>query len=627
MITVTLNRTEFEYDIHSLIKAFFPKEDVELYYTKEAHADEKNVACTNHSAEQEEAGSSHFSIDYADDRISIAWDDAPDGPARRTFAVDFSNRTETKNALKEHLYRLLEEETGQPLPWGTLTGIRPTKIPMQMLDAGKTKEEIASYMKQTYLASDEKINLSIAIAERERALLSRLDYKNGYSLYIGIPFCPSTCLYCSFTSYPLTAWKTQVDAYLDALEKELDYVAAKNYHRKLNSIYIGGGTPTTLEPYQLDRLIRKIRCSFDLGDCLEFTVEAGRPDSITEEKLLVLRKNGISRISINPQTMKQKTLDLIGRHHTVEQTIESFRMARKLGFDNINMDLIMGLPEEDLSDVRNTMEILKELDPDNITIHSLAIKRAARLNIFKDRYESMMMVNTQEHMDLCAEYCHQMGLSPYYLYRQKGMAGNMENVGYAKPGKAGVYNVLIMEERQTIVACGAGASTKRVWPQPNADGTYRIERCENVKDVGLVDNSFALILVLAGGSAYNIWLLKSYIDGLPVELDEAAMVDGANEFQVFYKIIIPLAMPQLAVIFLFSFIATYSEYVITSIFLQTPGKMTLALGLQSFISDQFAAHWTLFAAAAVISSLPIMIIFMCLQRFIQNGLVAGGVKG
>ena len=438
MITVTLNRTEFEYDIHSLIKAFFPKEDVELYYTKEAHADEKNVACTNHSAEQEEAGSSHFSIDYADDRISIAWDDAPDGPARRTFAVDFSNRTETKNALKEHLYRQLEEETGQPLPWGTLTGIRPTKIPMQMLDEGKTKEEIASYMKQTYLASDEKINLSIAIAERERALLS-----------------------------------------------QLDYVAAKNYHRKLNSIYIGGGTPTTLEPYQLDRLIRKIRCSFDLGDCLEFTVEAGRPDSITEEKLLVLRKNGISRISINPQTMKQKTLDLIGRHHTVEQTIESFRMARKLGFDNINMDLIMGLPEEDLADVRNTMEILKELDPDNITIHSLAIKRAARLNIFKDRYESMMMVNTQEHMDLCAEYCHKMGLSPYYLYRQKGMAGNMENVGYAKPGKAGVYNVLIMEERQTIVACGAGASTKRVWPQPNADGTHRIERCENVKDVGL----------------------------------------------------------------------------------------------------------------------------------------------
>ena len=466
MIAILLNDASFEQDIRELLMAFYPGETF--------------------THKEEEAGEAELIVRGVRDGNSFSLDVAPVKKEAVHFALiypDFSNRFETKNEIKQTLYRLLSAQTGRELPWGTLTGIRPTKIPMQMLDEGKTKEEIASYMKQTYLASDEKINLSIAIAERERALLSRLDYKNGYSLYIGIPFCPSTCLYCSFTSYPLTSWKTQVDAYLDALEKELDYVAAKNYHRKLNSIYIGGGTPTTLEPYQLDRLIRKIRCSFDLGDCLEFTVEAGRPDSITEEKLLVLRKNGISRISINPQTMKQKTLDLIGRHHTVEQTIESFHMARKLGFDNINMDLIMGLPEENLADVRNTMEILKELDPDNITIHSLAIKRAARLNIFKDRYESMMMVNTQEHMELCAEYCHQMGLSPYYLYRQKGMAGNMENVGYAKPGKAGVYNVLIMEERQTIVACGAGASTKRVWPQ--ADGTHRIERCENVKDVGL----------------------------------------------------------------------------------------------------------------------------------------------
>ncbi|MCI7531383.1 MAG: coproporphyrinogen dehydrogenase HemZ [Lachnobacterium sp.] len=505
MITVNLNRTEFEYDIHSLLKAFFPKEDVEIYYTAEAHADEKNVACTNHFAENaNEENVSRFTIHYADDKISIAWDGMPlrllgatpgstdenstledaddeavEGPGLRTFKVDFANRAETKNALKEHLYRLLEEETGRSLPWGTLTGIRPTKIPMQLLDEGKSENEVADYMKKTYLASDEKVDLSIAIAERERALLSRLDYKKGYSLYIGIPFCPSTCLYCSFTSYPLASWRNQVDAYLDALERELDYVAAKNYHRKLNSIYIGGGTPTTLEPYQLDRLIRKIRCSFDLSHCIEFTVEAGRPDSITKEKLQVLRNNGISRISINPQTMKQETLDIIGRHHTVDQTIESFKLARSLGFDNINMDLIMGLPEEDIEDVRHTMELLQELDPDNITIHSLAIKRAARLNIFKDRYESMQMVNTQEHMDLCADYCAKMGLSPYYLYRQKGMAGNMENVGYAKPGKAGVYNVLIMEERQTIIACGAGASTKKVCPGG------AIERCENVKDVAL----------------------------------------------------------------------------------------------------------------------------------------------
>ena len=403
--------------------------------------------------------------------------------AERTFAVDALNRPETKNRLKQNLYALLSDATGQNLPWGTLTGIRPTKIPMKLLEEGKSRDEIYTYMKQTYFASDEKIRLATDIAERELSLLSKIDYDNGYSLYIGIPFCPTTCLYCSFTSYPIASWAKRVDSYLDALEREIEFAAVKFAGRHLNSIYIGGGTPTTLEPYQLDRLIRKIKCSFDLSDCLEFTVEAGRPDSITYEKLKVLRQHGISRISINPQTMKQETLKLIGRHHTVEQTVESFHMARELGFDNINMDLIMGLPEETLDDVRRTMEQVAELAPDNLTVHSLALKRAARLNMFKEDYKDYKIINTQEHMDLVADCAAQMGLFPYYLYRQKGMAGNLENVGYAKEGMAGVYNVLIMEEKQTIVACGAGASTKRVWADPNPDGTHRIERAENVKDV------------------------------------------------------------------------------------------------------------------------------------------------
>ena len=476
MITVLLDKAEFEYDIHSLVKAFYPKEEV--------------YVSTKDKEKKEEPVHYHMDVQFAPEEIIFSWkrveaseDNANQTGITKCVAVDYTNRKETKNSLKRTLYRLLSEYTGVELPWGNLTGIRPTKIPMALLEEGKSEEEIARYMKETYFTSDEKIKLSIEIAERELELLHKLDYEEGYSLYIGIPFCPTTCLYCSFTSYSMSAWKNRMDDYLSALEKELDYVAAKNYHRKLNSIYIGGGTPTTLEPYQLDRLIRKIRCSFDLGDCLEFTVEAGRPDSITEEKLLVLRKNGISRISINPQTMKQKTLDLIGRHHTVEQTIESFRMARKLGFDNINMDLIMGLPEETLDDVRRTMEQVAELAPDNLTVHSLALKRAARLNMFKEDYKDYKIINTQEHMDLVADCAAQMGLFPYYLYRQKGMAGNLENVGYAKEGMAGVYNVLIMEEKQTIVACGAGASTKRVWTEPNPDGTHRIERAENVKDV------------------------------------------------------------------------------------------------------------------------------------------------
>lgn len=469
MIIVKLNQPEFEYDIHSLIKAFYPKENVSV------SAEEK---------EYEEGALFCMEITYAPDCIHIVLKDEL-GEQQKDTAVDFSDRKETKNRLKQQLYRMLADYTGEELPWGTLTGIRPTKIPMKLLEEGKNRKEISDYMKETYFASDEKIQLSIDIAERELKLLEKIDYENGYSLYIGIPFCPTTCLYCSFTSYPLAAWRSQVDAYLTALEKEIEFAAVKFYHKHLNSIYIGGGTPTTLEPYQLERLIRKIKCSFDLSDCVEFTVEAGRPDSITKEKLAALKKWGITRISINPQTMKDETLKLIGRHHTVEQTVLSCAMARELGFDNINMDLILGLPGESLSDVKHTMEQIKKLKPENLTVHSLALKRAARLTMFKDDYKDYEMVNTQAHMDLVASYCKDMGLEPYYLYRQKSMAGNLENVGYAAKGKAGVYNVLIMEEKQTIMALGAGATTKFVFPPKDGEeqSDMRMERVENVKDV------------------------------------------------------------------------------------------------------------------------------------------------
>ena len=476
MITVLLNKAEFEYDIHSLVKAFYPKEDV--------------YVSTKDKEKKEEPVHYHMDVQFAPEEIIFSWkkvepseENANQTGITKRVAVEDTNRKETKNSLKRTLYQLLSEYTGVELPWGNLTGIRPTKIPMALLEEGKSEEEIARYMKETYFTSDEKIKLSIEIAERELELLHKLDYEEGYSLYIGIPFCPTTCLYCSFTSYSMSAWKNRMDDYLSALEKELDYTAVKFAHKKLNSIYIGGGTPTTLNPQQLDRLIRKIKCSFDLSNLVEFTVEAGRPDSITKEKLMVLRNHDISRISINPQTMKQETLDLIGRHHTVQQTIDSFYLARELGFDNINMDLIVGLPGESLSDVADTMEVIRKLSPDNLTVHSLAIKRAARLNIQRERYQDFEIVNTADHIALTSKVAEEMGLSPYYLYRQKNMAGNFENVGYAAPGKAGVYNVLIMEEKQSIVACGAGASTKRVWVQPNPDGTHRIERAENVKDV------------------------------------------------------------------------------------------------------------------------------------------------
>ena len=334
-------------------------------------------------------------------------------------------------------------------------------------------------MKSVFYASEEKTELSIDIAEREHRLLQGIDYKKGYSLYIGIPFCPTTCLYCSFTSYPIGAWEKEVDDYVTCLEKEIDYVAQSFADKQLDTIYIGGGTPTTLLPEQMDRLLGKLESVLDYSHLRELTVESGRPDSITPAKLAVMKKHHVSRISVNPQTMHDKTLKMIGRQHTVQQTIDAYYMAREQGFDNINMDIILGLPGETEDDVRTTMEEIRKLRPDDLTVHSLAIKRASRLQEWIRENGIETINNTDDMMRIAAEGADRMGLKPYYLYRQKNMAGNFENTGYAVEGKAGIYNILIMEEKESIIALGAGSVSKAVY-----DGG-RIERCDNVRDVKL----------------------------------------------------------------------------------------------------------------------------------------------
>ena len=462
-IEVKVNIPSYEYDIHSLVKAFYPKAEVSVQVKEQFETDcvlKLDVAFTDGSVE----------VQTLENGESI-YKDGAELPETLT-------RKDVKDRFKRLIYNALSDYSGRKLPWGTLTGIRPTKIPMAMLEEGASDEEIKTYMEETYYCSEEKIRLSTDIAKWERKLLEPIDYEDGYSLYVGIPFCPSTCLYCSFTSYPLVKWQKRVDEYLDALCKELDYIAEELKDKVLNSVYIGGGTPTTLSAEQMDRLLTKIEDNFDFTHVQEFTVEAGRPDSVTREKLEAIKKHKVDRISVNPQTMKDETLKIIGRHHTVAQTVESYQLAREVGFDNINMDLIIGLPGETKEDVAHTLKELAKLAPDSITVHSLAIKRAARLNLFKDTYEEMGLENSAEIMDLTYESCKEQGLLPYYLYRQKNMAGNFENVGYAKADKAGIYNILIMEEKQSIVAAGAGASTKMVYPGG------RIERIENVKDVG-----------------------------------------------------------------------------------------------------------------------------------------------
>ena len=469
MIRLVLSEDNFEYDIRGIFMSFYPGEEITV---KDIPSDKVVYVDYNDS---------DIIISYVVSEKAVSGDEAEHIVFRKSIKVyaGRNDRSASKCALKRGLYEVVSAHTGKKLPWGTLTGIRPTKIPMAMLEEGRSEKEIFTYMKEEYLASAEKINLSIDIAKREKEILKNIDYENGYSIYIGIPFCPTTCLYCSFTSNPIGKWKNRVDEYLDAVFKEIDYMAEAFKNKKLNTVYIGGGTPTSISAEQLDRLLAKIEASFDFAYMQEFTVEAGRPDSITKEKLEAIRRHRVSRISINPQTMKQETLKLIGRHHTVEQIKEVFELARQTGFDNINMDIILGLPEEDIEDVRNTMEQLVSLKPDNITVHSLAVKRAARLNTEKELYGGYKMINTDEMMALTSDYCKQIGLEPYYLYRQKNMAGNLENVGYALPGKAGIYNILIMEEKQTIAAIGAGATTKAVY----RDG--RIERADNVKDVEL----------------------------------------------------------------------------------------------------------------------------------------------
>ena len=490
LIKVTVNQAGFEYDIHSLVKAFYPAGDVKVIVGEEEGPDAEET----------------LQIHFTEEAVSITLVCGGNGTASfggwKAGLPKRLERTEVKNRLKKLIYEVLSQHTKKTLPWGTLTGIRPTKIPMSMLEEGRSDGDILKYMKDTYFISDEKGELSLQIAKREKALLEGLHYENGYSLYIGIPFCPTTCLYCSFTSFPIVSWKKKIGLYLDALGKEIEYVAETYRDKVLDTIYIGGGTPTTLEPEELTRLLSKIKNSFDLSNLREYTVEAGRADSITPEKLKVLKTFGVNRISVNPQTMKQETLDLIGRKHTVLQVKEAFAMARKAGFTNINMDLILGLPGESAEDVQKTLAEIERLNPDSLTVHSLAIKRASKLSQWVLENGISSLKNTDETMHIMADGAARMGMVPYYLYRQKNMSGNFENVGYARDrkwesstkvmqegdikdpcdirdNKFGIYNILIMEEKQSIVACGAGSISKRVYP----DG--RIERCENVKDVAL----------------------------------------------------------------------------------------------------------------------------------------------
>ncbi len=363
-------------------------------------------------------------------------------------------------------------------PWGILDGIRPVKLAAKLLKACESPEIAVDSFMREYGVRREKAELAVKIARIEMPIIDSMNPK-GISLYIGIPFCPTRCLYCSFVSNSGAKIAKLIPEYLNCLKKEIAYTAdiIRANGNIVESVYIGGGTPTTLSADMLDKLFDSIYTSFDLSHSKEFTVEAGRPDTVTKDKLKMIKKYGIDRISINPQTMNESVLKIIGRNHTPDDIRSAMHLARECEINTINMDIIAGLPGETLDMFKYTIEEVERLNPENTTVHTMSIKRSSKLNETLSEYNLTDGNQVAQMVDFARETVALNGKNPYYLYRQKNMLGNLENVGYAKPGTESLYNIYIMEEVQTIISLGCGGVTKTV-----DRTTDRIERIFNVKE-------------------------------------------------------------------------------------------------------------------------------------------------
>lgn len=378
-------------------------------------------------------------------------------------------RKRGKQAVLHVLHQLLEAVTGEHQPWGILTGMRPLKLVHTMKENGQDVATIRQQLKSQYLVSEERTNLLLEIASnQERVVPDLYELDHEVSLYVGIPFCPTHCAYCTFPAYSMVEKATYVDAFLQAMEVEFIHLGRllREYQVPVTSVYIGGGTPTSLRAVELQQLMEMLYAHVPNPESWrEFTVEAGRPDTITPDRVRVMRDYGVNRISVNPQTFKARTLKEIGRGHTPDIVDHRFHFVRDAGFNNINMDMILGLPGEDLSDVRYTMERIERLDPDSVTVHTMSFKRSAVVNQQRDRFEIPHTEIVRQMMAETTLWARSLQYHPYYVYRQKDILGNLENVGLARTGKESIYNVCIMEERQTIVGIGGGAVTKLIGPR------------------------------------------------------------------------------------------------------------------------------------------------------------------
>ncbi len=453
----------FNYELEKLIRIFLPFE--KIVFCNEVIKNDKTAVVKREKLEEKTVLSAFLLLDgkeafFSEELLNCSEDYEKD--CERILAVQ--------------LYNCFLKLTGYVPQWGILTGVRPAKLFSRLTNLyGAMGAE--DYFKNELKVNENKISLckQANIGETDITKLSRPD---SFSLYLSVPFCPTRCSYCSFVSHSVAQAKKLIGQYVELLCKEIEYTAeiARKANLRLETVYIGGGTPTTLSAEELTKVMDTVSRNFDLSHLREYTVEAGRPDTFTPERLTAIKKGGATRISINPQTMQDTVLETIGRKHTALQTAEAFELARKCGFDNINMDLIAGLPGDDFNGFVDTLKKVLELSPESVTVHSLSMKRASTLTADGTKLDVDAGTVAAEMVDYARNVLSKNGILPYYMYRQSKTVGNLENVGHAKKGYECLYNVYIMDETHTILGCGASAVTKLRQPR----GEY-IQRIFNFK--------------------------------------------------------------------------------------------------------------------------------------------------
>lgn len=471
MIKILLIGHEIKYELVELVRVFFPGEEI-LYIDRLDEYTGEGTLIINYLYEED--GKLYTITKIYRDNILI--NQATENISTLEVYGDSIDKY-IRIGIKKSLYNTLISLGESKIPWGVLTGIRPVKIVHDLLDKDINENEIIRVLAEEYKLSFDKAKLILDIGRKQREYIYPLN-KDRYSLYVSIPFCPTRCLYCSFPALPIGRYENHIKEYTSKVIYEIEQISEMMKGKKINTAYIGGGTPTAIPLMELEKIIQAIYYRFGQKNIKEFTVEAGRPDTITKEYLTMLYKNEVGRISINPQTMNDDTLKLIGRQHKSKDIIETFNLAKEIGFDIINMDLIVGLPGEEIKHIKKTLEEIQKLDPENLTIHTLSVKRGSKFKATIDQYSLQSQNILSAMLNETREYTKDMGLEPYYLYRQKQILGNFENIGYCKPKMECIYNIAMMEEKETIMAAGMGSVSKIFFPEEN-----RIERVPNFKDL------------------------------------------------------------------------------------------------------------------------------------------------